>query len=537
MASTGTEIVEVEALRVSTAKPEYLDNEEAEAPSRLFRFTRYFLLAVTACIAIPFGSVHNGIYLPLSACVFALTALHLVSARSRIDETFAAHTTTLTTARLLGVFFAYIVLQSLFLRFSSEPHPVLGATSGILRSGPFWSGISMLAFFASTFFLARIYLVPHTSFKRTLINAILCGGAVVSLIGISHWFYDTGKLFWFFEPDNVFISERARWPFVNANHLGHFLLPIFFLFVARLGNELESVGDYQRRHQKNNRQALSHLAHSSRLQTRLIKVGFVFCFLLAVLLALVGTLSRGTWFGLSVAALAYFFLTRRRVTASNETPTEDEPRHRHTQRSSGSSKHKNAFSVEAFIMGVSRLARPTFVILAGIFLIFFFSERGRDLVSARIDYGLMYSKDDMRWQMYADTLPMIKEHPLLGVGLGGWRAEFPRAMSPLLSGVEPVYLHSEPLQLIAELGLIGFTIVCLLIFYCSIQGLKALALFKVSDHSRARTMTALLCGMWGFFAASFFDFPLRMPAIVFMLGIYLALTTAYTDSAQRSISR
>ncbi len=531
MSGLRSEIVEIEALGVRNEPPSFAVAEEQEPLSKLAQITKPLLLALLVFLPIPFGAVHNSIYLPISAIIFAVAAAHLLFSRAALGSAFAPGTTSRGAMKLLLCFIAYVIAQSLYLSLVSQPHPVLGVSDGILRAGALWSGISMLGFFACTFFLARTYLIKETSFQRRVLSTILLSGVIVSLIGVSHWFYDNGKLFWVFEPDNLFVSDRARWPFVNANHLGHFLLPILFLFVAKLGDEMEQLSDYQRRHHKNDRQALSNLAHSSRLQGRLVKAGFAFCFLLAVLLAILGTLSRGTWFGLSIGIACYFFLSQTKRTESESSREAELSSRRRRSGTSSSRKRKSSFSLEVALSWLSRLTRPTFLLLAAIFIVFYFSERGTDLLAARIDYGLMYSKDDIRWQMYADTLPMIRENPIVGVGLGGWRAEYPRFMTHLLSGVDPVYLHSEPLQMLAEFGAAGAAIMLLLVIYCLKQALSALSVLRASDSGKARRLCALLCGFVGFFAASFFDFPLRMPAIVFMTAIYLALTTYYCDRA------
>lgn len=528
MTSLRSEVVEIAPARVRIEDSSYSDSDEQAGSSRLSKFTKCVLLALTVIIAVPFGAVHNSIYLPVSALVFTLTAAHLLFSRDRIESVFAPSSISRGAMKFLLCFLGYVAVQTAYLSFAAAPHPVLGKSDGILRSGALWSGVSMLTFFTAVFFLTRLYVIPDSSFKRKLFNSVLLAGVVVSLIGVSHWFYDNGKLFWIFEPENLFLSDRARWPFVNANHLGHFLLPIFFLFIAKLGDEVELVIDYQRRHQKNERQTLSQLAHSSRLQGRLVKTGFAFCFLLAVLLTIVGTLSRGTWFGLSVGIVCYYLLSRKRATeAKNDNANQSVPKRRHSRR-------KTSFSFDAFIEHGRQFARPAILILAAVFLIFFFSERGTDLVTARIDYGLMYSKDDMRWQLYSDTLPMIRENPFFGVGMGGWRAEYPRFMTHLMSGVDPVYLHSEPLQMLAEFGILGSLILLSLFAYCTKHALRALRILRSRDPAKARKLTAIICGLMGFFAASFFDFPLRMPSIVFMLGVYLALTTFYADLAKTS---
>jgi O-antigen ligase len=69
----------------------------------------------------------------------------------------------------------------------------------------------------------------------------------------------------------------------------------------------------------------------------------------------------------------------------------------------------------------------------------------------------------VRGRIYAfrNTLPMLRDHPWIGVGLGGWRVEFPRyarrdrSLAGIRVGKQPVYAHNDYLQLLAECGLVG----------------------------------------------------------------------------------
>jgi hypothetical protein len=510
MSMSGPEVIQVDEIRVISERPiVYSTEEEARlVPPLLSRMTRLTILGLVLLLPIPFGGVHLDVQ--------ALVAAFETSPLSRF---------VIVSLLLFG---AYLVLQSIFLSLATDSHPVLGTSGRILRSSEFWSGITLFAYFVCVYVLARTYLALYPRFSHYLINAILASGVLVSLIALSHWFYDTGKLFWVFEPEHIFVSERARWPFVNSNHLGHFLLPIFFLMCAKLGNLVTLLA------QRHNDQSktLSTLALSGRVQSRIMKIAFAFSFLVAILLSIVGTLSRGTWLGLAVGTLSYFLLSRSALSPLHDGDssglTERKHRSGRTRRKSSSAKTKN-WSFESILKISRRCARPTFLIVGGIMLFFFLSERGQDLVANRLDYGLMASKDDMRWQLYQDTLSMIADHPIIGVGLGGWAAEYSRYMAPELSGVNPVYLHSEPLQLLAECGILGAALIALLWAGASTLGVRSCFSLGRRKMSEARYQIALLSGLFGLTIASFFDFPLRMPAIASLLAIYLCLTAFYSD--------
>ena len=59
-----------------------------------------------------------------------------------------------------------------------------------------------------------------------------------------------------------------------------------------------------------------------------------------------------------------------------------------------------------------------------------------------------------RSRMWADTLPMIRDFPIAGCGLGGFESCFHRYNHSANFRVD--FAHNDYLQLLAELGLAGF---------------------------------------------------------------------------------
>jgi O-antigen ligase len=154
-------------------------------------------------------------------------------------------------------------------------------------------------------------------------------------------------------------------------------------------------------------------------------------------------------------------------------------------------------------------------------------DRGADLIERRVEYGLLHSKEDMRLQLMSDTKPILHEHLIFGVGLGGWANEYARHMSPLLSGIDPVYLHNEPAQLLVELGIVGLAPL--------LAGIVTVAWFVASSLTTSRDRLirlALLTGILATLLATLFDFHLRIPAIVLQLAVLTGLISFLTDSEE-----
>ena len=120
-----------------------------------------------------------------------------------------------------------------------------------------------------------------------------------------------------------------------------------------------------------------------------------------------------------------------------------------------------------------------------------------------------------RFHMYQNTLHMVKDSFLMGVGFGNFKYVYPRyrdrvewALSGLGTRVEQA--HNEYLQILSEVGLIGF-----LAFLWILAGIGRMAveIIRMNDFSpRKMTGLALMMGIIAGLLQSFFDFNLQNPA-------------------------
>jgi Tfp pilus assembly protein PilF len=129
-----------------------------------------------------------------------------------------------------------------------------------------------------------------------------------------------------------------------------------------------------------------------------------------------------------------------------------------------------------------------------------------------------------RLNMYRNTVEMIKDEFLLGVGFGNFRYVYPRyrdrgewALSGLNTRVEQA--HSEYLQIFAEVGLIG-----LLAFFWILAGIGKMVLAVVGSGDfgpRFWKGLALTMGILATLIQSLFDFNLQNPAsgVLFWIAI------------------
>lgn len=128
-----------------------------------------------------------------------------------------------------------------------------------------------------------------------------------------------------------------------------------------------------------------------------------------------------------------------------------------------------------------------------------------------------------RMLLWRNSVSMIKEHPLAGVGLSNWKLFFPSygysgAAYLNSDSVKFTRPHNDFLQIFAETGVLGF-IFYLLFFICT-----AYLIIKNYLKTRVTTWLVLLSGIISYFIISLFGFPMERVMILLLLIIYASLT-------------
>ena len=122
-------------------------------------------------------------------------------------------------------------------------HPVLGTVGQFHSVEDFSDAVFRLNFFILIFIIVRSLSPDHLR-RRKFFTLLAMAGVFLASIGILHWFYDDGLLFWNFALECVVSSEKAPWPFVNSNHLGDILLICAFpalLFISLKLDDLRAL--------------------------------------------------------------------------------------------------------------------------------------------------------------------------------------------------------------------------------------------------------------------------------------------------------
>jgi O-antigen ligase len=122
---------------------------------------------------------------------------------------------------------------------------------------------------------------------------------------------------------------------------------------------------------------------------------------------------------------------------------------------------------------------------------------------------------DGRTGLWAETIPLIRAYPVFGCGLGGYETAF----SPFkVSGVllTDDFVHNDYLQLLAELGLVGFVIGAGLAF--SVVRMALRAAVKSSDPEARYFGVASVGALAAIALHSLADFNLYIPANAMLLA-------------------
>lgn len=487
---------------------------------KLVRNIFYFLII---SLPICFGAVHEKIYYPTLAILFVITAWIFYKEASSLlssQKNFQFYTS-IARGLIWSLLLASFAQRLLFYFLTSE-HSVLGSVSRNGSSFSFYTQILGFLFALATFEVTSYLLRAGSRISRKITSALVISGSIVSLIALSHWFYDNGKLFWIFEPNALFVSNRARWPFVNANSLAHFLLIPIFLSLSKVLTSYYKIFEDKNLNVAENsnsvRRKNSFAAFTPRIQKN-FAIGFVnFCAFLSMTLALLGSLSRGAFFGFiaGLVVLTFLYLKNKPKKAKLFIA----PTVRDSRRKLRSRKREDLsiFFNKAKTTLVNWLPIIFVSSILFLLLLFIYGEAG-ERIEGRIEYSLINTIEDTRWQLYNDSIEMLTDNFYLGAGVGNWASLYPEYMNPKLSGINPVYLHSDPFQLLIELGMIfGFVFFGLAFYFLS---KAAYTILKTKAGSNFISM-ALFSGLISLIVASLFDFPFRIPAISFVFLITVA---------------
>jgi O-antigen ligase len=131
-----------------------------------------------------------------------------------------------------------------------------------------------------------------------------------------------------------------------------------------------------------------------------------------------------------------------------------------------------------------------------------------------------------RVDIWRATWEMFKDHPVAGVGLGGYWAAIPQYHDASGEYV-PQQAHNDYLELLASGGLVG---ACIFLFFVFIFLRRARETLRGDDAFRRATALGALAGLFGVAVHSLFDFGLHMTANAALFVALITIATAYAPA-------
>ena len=153
--------------------------------------------------------------------------------------------------------------------------------------------------------------------------------------------------------------------------------------------------------------------------------------------------------------------------------------------------------------------------------LFFVGSGGREQVDARLeetfvqDLGLAGRID--AWK---DSLPMIRDFPVFGVGLGVWSELFTHYERGPWSSSDYNEAHNDYVEILAETGVVGFAL--LAAFFVAAGKRLVHGIDKVSSKNLP-LLAGVLAALGGMALHEWLDFSLQIPANALLFTVLLAL--------------
>lgn len=340
-----------------------------------------------------------------------------------------------------------------------------------------------LTAYVSFFFLVMLYpfgepcgFVEEATFYNRVFVAVLLTGLLVAVIALVEQVTWNGKILWTVIPydwgaPQLQEADRARGPFVNPDHLAAYLNLALPFSIAGIFFP-ETVG-------RKNRSAFR-----------------VLCAVTAIMIvsALIMSLSRAGWIGLLLGFISF-------VALCGLVPAQNRPQLLRMRWGA-------ALPLTALL---------SLLLFAGLFV----GPEGRSRADVRLQETVVQQISlPFRLHVWRDTLPMIRDFSLFGIGLNCFEDLFPHYQSPPWIPATVPAAHNDYLQLMAETGLLGSA---LLTWFFVAVGRRLYHGLAYLSPTAIPVVAALLAASVVLAFHELFDFGLHIPAIALLFTLMLAI--------------
>lgn len=317
------------------------------------------------------------------------------------------------------------------------------------------------------YFAAALAFIDSPRRLRLVARLVIIFGFLLAVYGLMQHFINPSTIFWLREPKQA----EPFGPYVNRHHFAGYMelalaMPLGLLFAGAV--ERERV--------------------------------LLYAFATAMMaIALVMTNSRG---GMLSMVCEIMFLAAVAATAMRRKRSEE-----------GEDRGTRLRAAAV------RIGLGLAMIVAVFFGVLYFG--GEDAISRLL--GTVNSADPTtgRAHFWSGTIEIIKDHPILGTGLGSFGAVYPRYDTA--SGAYRLeQAHNDYLQIFSDAGVVGG-----LVALAFVVALFRMALKRMQSHDKMRRGIALgaLAGCAGALVHSFFDFTLHTTANALLFLLLAALAT------------
>ncbi len=356
-----------------------------------------------------------------------------------------------------------------------------------------WSSLLTLLACACAFLVTAYYPFSDQErsrtefrFPRRLLRVILAMGFVVAFIGLVEQATWNGKLLWFFIPYDwgrpIMDATRTRGPFVDPDHFAGYLGMIFPLALAST--------------------VYPSIVTASRPSLTMRIVCALASFVIFV--AMVLSLSRAGWMSILLGPTIMFMLVARSRLSEGELVS---PRAR---------------------IGGLRLALGSVAIGLALALVVIGPD-ARTVTTERFQNSVAgtnpFSARFMAWQGGAN---IIRDFPIVGIGLGDWSEIFARYQPPPWTELFFNEAHNDYIQWVAETGLIGASLL-LWFVWATIRDLRSRR--SSLPPLAVPIFAAIIAGLVSMCMIEFFDFDLRIPASAFLFAVMIGLAIRLTGAS------
>ncbi|HEV2706429.1 MAG TPA: O-antigen ligase family protein [Pyrinomonadaceae bacterium] len=331
--------------------------------------------------------------------------------------------------------------------------------------------LSLLVYFA-----AALAFIDTPKRLRLVVRTLIIFGFLLALFALMQSFISPNSIYWIREPKQA----QPFGPFINRHHFAAYMemalaLPLGLLFSGAVERD------------------------------RMPLYGFA-ALLMAV--ALMMTNSRG---GILSLVAEVLFLTTLALARKRGRNGGSERREAGAREDGGRESRARA-ALRSAMLGLAA------VVVLFFSLLFFGGEESLSRL-----FGTVNAEDPTtgRAHFWAGTLDIIRDHPVLGTGLGAFAAVYTR-YDTRGGQMRLEQAHNDYLQLLSDAGIVGGLLGLFFVFALFRMGLQ-----RVASHDKFRRGVALgaLTGCFAVLVHSFFDFTLHTIANALLFLVLAALAT------------